>query len=76
MSLKVKQEALERLLPIQEFSRTTNWTGRGSSRGLKGKLGEAINDCLKEDPEPKMGIISFVKLEDGGYEIRAYYHRK
>ena len=74
MSLKVKQEALERLLPIQEFSRTTNWNAPGVT--ITHSLGEAINDCLKEDPEPKMGIISFVKLEDGGYEIRAYYHRK
>ena len=54
--------------PMDQFDKGTQWTKQGSPEGLRDKVMEAMESCLRGTPQK--ATIQFERLPDGGYEIR------
>lgn len=68
--MDIFSEALRKLLASPSLGWTTTWTpqGAGSKKDLEEALTYASSEIAKELPE--FGVIYFVRLPDGGYQIK------
>lgn len=56
--------------PGDRFVKGYLWTKHRSCEGLRDKVMEAMESCLRGKDNPQKGVIQFELLQDGGYEIR------
>ncbi|MFA6554745.1 MAG: hypothetical protein WCS89_04565 [Candidatus Paceibacterota bacterium] len=73
-AVETEEINFDQQFPLYKFDRRVKWTKAGSSEGLKESIIELAQECLRGDP--KIGVIKFEKIPDGGYEITSFRSRE
>jgi len=65
-------DKLREIFPLDKYETGSTWTKQGSHVELPEEIQLHVQKCLRDFPKkcpPKVGVIYFERLDDGGYQI-------